>query len=79
MVYISTIEDLEKSMGIKKKIYSQIKIFLLFDKAILLIANKAGTVYLEVLSNHNHAKETLFKLRNLIDKVLYHMKDYVCS
>ncbi len=77
IIYISTIEDLRKSIGVCKKIYSQIKCFSHYtSENVSLIATKDGKIVCEILTKDGNILKstTLWSLNNIFEKAFYYKK-----
>lgn len=77
MLYISTLEDLERLVGVKKKVFAQAKAFSnLLNSPTILVWNSGGNVRVSHVegSRTYELAANLFALRNKFDKLLYYKK-----
>jgi glycosyltransferase involved in cell wall biosynthesis len=77
MIYFSTTEDLEKSLGVRKKIYSQSRWFAHYTREnVKIILTKNLSVYQEVITQDGDIlySEKLFDVNNLFEKSRFYQK-----
>lgn len=82
LLYVSGPEDLGKSIGVRKKVYSQAKTFLRYcAETISVVENVDGQTRLTILSKNGQKSSewVLFKSKNSLSKVFYYKSLFKAS